>query len=89
MGGLDGVPVPDPAEVADEEEYRRYLVGRALRVIQADFQAPTWRAFWECTVVGRPAQEVAAEVGLSAAAVYAAKARVLRRLRQDLAGLLD
>jgi RNA polymerase sigma-70 factor (ECF subfamily) len=39
-------------------------------------------------VAGRPAADVAAELGLSVDAVYAAKARVLRRLRQELSGLL-
>jgi DNA-directed RNA polymerase specialized sigma24 family protein len=38
---------------------------------------------------GRSATEVAAELGLSVGAVYAAKFRVLNRLRRELHGLLD
>ena len=38
---------------------------------------------------GRGRPELAAELGLSVDAVYTAKSRVLRRLRQELAGLLD
>jgi RNA polymerase sigma-70 factor, ECF subfamily len=57
--------------------------------VQADFQPATWKAFWEQVVVGRPAKEVAAELRMSTGAAYAAKFRVVDRLRQDLAGMLD
>jgi RNA polymerase sigma-70 factor (ECF subfamily) len=40
-------------------------------------------------VAGRPAADVARELGMTAHAVYLAKARVLRRLREEVAGLLD
>lgn len=91
---LDAAPVqaadePDPAEIMEESEYRRYLVGRALQLMQADFQPATWKACWETVVQGRPAGEVAAELGMSPAAVYAATSRVLRRLRHELDGLLE
>lgn len=79
----------DAATAVDEEEYRNYLVRRALELMQAEFQPPTWQAFWECTAQGRPAAEVARQLGISENAVYLAKGRVLRRLRQELDGLLD
>lgn len=80
---------PDSTVTLTEEEYRAYLVERALQLMQADFQANTWKACWEYVVVNRPAAEVAAELGMTVNAVHLAKARVLRRLRQELAGLLD
>ena len=73
----------------EEEEYRRYLVRRALGLMQAEFEPATWKACWEFVVHDRPAAEVAAELGLSVNAVYLAKSRVLRRLRAELRGLLD
>jgi RNA polymerase sigma-70 factor (ECF subfamily) len=79
----------DPAEALWEAEYQQHLLARALRVMKADFQPTTWKACWEHVVCGRPAAEVAAELGISCASVYSAKSRVLRRLRQELAGLLD
>jgi RNA polymerase sigma-70 factor (ECF subfamily) len=81
--------VPDPADEAREAEYRRYLVGRALALMRSDFQPATWQACWECVANDRPASDVAAELGMSVAAVYVARSRVLRRLRHELAGLLD
>jgi RNA polymerase sigma-70 factor (ECF subfamily) len=72
-----------------EAEYRKHLVGRALRVMQTDFQPTTWKACWEHVACGRPAAQVAAELGISVGAVHAAKFRVLARLRQELDGLMD
>ena len=81
----------EPAgEIAfDEAEHRSYLVARALELIQREFQPTTWQACWEFVVGGRPAAEVARQFGISENAVYLAKGRVLRRLREELAGLFD
>jgi RNA polymerase sigma-70 factor (ECF subfamily) len=94
------VPPQDPAQLADvaapadsemfwEAEYRQHVVRRALQVMQADFEPATWKACWEVVVNRRPAAEVAAELKLTAGAVYAARFRVLARLRQELAGMLE
>ena len=72
-----------------EVEYQQHLIARAVRVMQADFEPATWQACWAVVVEGRPAGEVATRLGLSAGAVYAARFRVLARLRLELAGLLD
>ncbi len=81
--------VPADVDGLEEREYRLYVLGQALRLMAADFAPATWQACWETVVCGRPAAEVAAELGLSVNAVYLAKSRVLSRLRQDLDGLLD
>jgi RNA polymerase sigma-70 factor (ECF subfamily) len=80
---------PPDTDSLDEEEYRRHLVGRALELMQREFQLTTWRACWETVVSDRPAADVAAELGMTLDSVYAAKSRVLRRLRKELEGLLD
>ena len=80
---------PDEAALFEEEEYQRHLIARALEVMQAEFAPTTWKACWEHVVVGRSAPEVAAELGMTPGAVYAARFRVIGRLREELAGLLD
>jgi RNA polymerase sigma-70 factor (ECF subfamily) len=80
---------PLETETFWEIEYRQHLVGRALELMQNEFQPTTWKACWEVVITGRPASEVAAELGISVDSVYAAKSRVLRRLRKELEGLLD
>jgi RNA polymerase sigma-70 factor (ECF subfamily) len=85
---LAGLADPNSTGPISEAEYRQYVVKRALELMQADFQPATWQAFWACAIDDRPAAEVAAELGLSLDAVYAAKSRVLRRLRRELDGLM-
>jgi RNA polymerase sigma-70 factor (ECF subfamily) len=89
--GDDVAELADPIDgaVFGETEYRRYLVDRALQIMQAEFQPATWKACWEVVVVGRPAAEVARELGISPNAVYIAKCRVVSRLRQELDGLFE
>ena len=60
---------------------------RLLGIIQAEFRETTWRAFLGTAVEGRSAAAVAEELGVSVAAVYMAKSRVLRRVRETLAEL--
>ncbi len=86
---LANAVVPDTVQAFWETEYRMHLTNRALQVLQSDFKPATWKAFWEHVVAGRPVAEVAAELGLTPGAVYAARFRVLDRLRHELAGLLE
>jgi RNA polymerase sigma-70 factor (ECF subfamily) len=92
MGGsaADKIPCPDDDVLAlSEAEFQQQLTVRALELMQAEFQPTTWRACWEHVVCGREPTEVAAELGITVNAVYLAKSRVLRRLRQELAGMLE
>jgi RNA polymerase sigma-70 factor (ECF subfamily) len=86
---LSGVMVEDGLESFWEEEHRQHLVKRALQLMQSDFEPKTWQACWELVARGRSGADVAAELGISENAAYIAKWRVLRRLREELAGLLD
>jgi RNA polymerase sigma-70 factor (ECF subfamily) len=88
-GALADRPGPDGLADFEEAEYRQYLARRALQLMQAEFAPAAWKACWEVVVAGRSAADVAAELGVSVNAVYTAKSRVLHRLRQELAGLLD
>lgn len=86
---LSDLADPGGGDAFEETEYRQQLVRRALVIMQAEFAPTTWKACWEFVVSGRPAAEVATELGVSVDVVYSAKSRVLRRLRQELDGLLD
>lgn len=60
------------------------LLHRAMKQIQPSVEPTTWTAFWETTIRGRNATEVAESLGLSAAAVRKAKSRTLQRLRKQI-----
>lgn len=81
--------LPDDVEAFWEDDYRRALTKRALQIMQVDFEPTTWKACWEHVAEGRPAAEVGRELGISENAVYIARCRVLRRLRQELHGMLE
>ena len=87
--GFSAVPARPEADPFDEVEYRKQLVQRALQVMQSEFEPRTWQACWETAVEGRSAGEVAQQLGVSIDVVYAAKSRVLKRLREELDGLLN
>ncbi len=65
------------------------LFRRVLELIRAEFEERTWQAFWSVAVEEQTPAEVAAALGMSTGAVYVAKSRVLRRLRDELGELLD
>jgi RNA polymerase sigma-70 factor, ECF subfamily len=86
---LDGLADNGAADPFWDTEYQQQLVRRALDVLRRDFAPTTWEAFWQHGVLGRPSPLVAAELKMSPEAVRAAACRVLARLKQELAGLLD
>ncbi|NOY42554.1 MAG: sigma-70 family RNA polymerase sigma factor [Planctomycetes bacterium] len=81
--------IDDAAEQADARNCEGGVLKRALELMRKDFEEPTWRAFWNTAVEGRPAADVAADLKISTNAVYLAKSRVLRRLREEFEGLIE
>lgn len=86
---IQNVSVAAAADLFDETEYRRFVVARALQVMQAEFPAHAWQACWQLAVEGRRGADVAADLGISESTVYTSKCRILRRLRVELKGLLE
>ncbi|HEY1380012.1 MAG TPA: sigma-70 family RNA polymerase sigma factor [Gemmataceae bacterium] len=66
------------------DEHRREVLHWAARQIRGEFAPDTWLAFWRTTVEGRSAAVVAAELGKSVGAVYTARSRVMKRLRDKV-----
>ena len=89
---LDALPelaADDPAEQFWETEYQRHLLRGAMDLIRPEFEPRTWAACSAFVFGGMSAAAVAAEHGMTENAVYIAKCRVVRRVREELAGLLD
>jgi RNA polymerase sigma-70 factor (ECF subfamily) len=63
------------------------LFHRALGMIEAEFEPRSWQAFWRAVVEEQETSQIAADLGMSNAAVRQAKSRVLRRLRRELGDL--
>jgi len=87
---LSQVPVRealDPDSLPESPETSG-LCRRVLEFIRTEFQESTWQAFWKVVVEDQEPADVAAEQGMSVNAVYLAKSRVLRRLREELGDVL-
>jgi RNA polymerase sigma-70 factor, ECF subfamily len=72
-----------------DEEHDRYVLGCLLDLVEQEFEPTTLRAFRRLALDGASGAAVAGELGLSVAAVYMAKSRVLQRIRQEAEGLID
>jgi RNA polymerase sigma-70 factor (ECF subfamily) len=81
---LQQVPQPDAPLPEETQQQVAELYQRALALMQSEFEANTWRAFWRTAVDGQAPADIAAELGMSAAAVRMAKSRVLHRLKQEI-----
>lgn len=81
--------VDDPAEDYWEQEFTSQLIRQALTIMKRDFAETTWKACWDVVVEGHAAVDVGKRLGITTGAVYAARFRVLARLRSELNGCLD
>jgi RNA polymerase sigma-70 factor (ECF subfamily) len=72
-----------PEEEAEwESEWDRRLFRWACEQVRQDVTAVTWQAFWRTFIDGQPSKQVAGDLGLSIAAVYLSRRRVLSRLKE-------
>jgi len=79
---LENQAAPEPDEALEwEREYKGGLFAWAAEQVRPLVQEATWLAFWQTAVEGKSGKEVARELGLTVAAVYLAKGRVVARLR--------
>ena len=90
------VSEPLPEELVEEKsesfwelELKQRVISRAFDLLQSDFEESTAEAFRRYSLDGESAKKVASELGITVNAVYLAKSHVVRRLRQELAGLFD
>jgi RNA polymerase sigma-70 factor, ECF subfamily len=78
----------EEAESAPADVERNILFRRAVEMIEVNFEPKTRRAFW-LLISGGKANDVAVELGMSASAVYTAKSKILKCLREEFRGTLE
>ena len=81
----DGLHWAQPAaegEAGWDAEWERRLFAWACEQVRPGVTDVTWQAFWRTAVDGQPGKQVAAELGLTVAAVYNARSRVTARLKE-------
>lgn len=65
-------------------EFRRQLFRRAASIVQQRVSPANWNAFCLTMIEGQTIEFAAAELGISVGAVYAARSRIMRRLRDTV-----
>ena len=97
-GGTDALArlqeVADPLSVAlpdevDAEVEMDGLRRRALDLVRVEFEERTWQMFWQTFIEDRSPVDVAADMGVTPAAVRKAKSRILHRLKEEFADLIS
>ncbi len=79
----------EPSAASNPREVQETVLPIGLDLVRAEFEPRTWEAFQRVAIQRQPPVRVANELGMSIQAVYQAKSRVLRRLRQDLDGVAE
>jgi RNA polymerase sigma-70 factor, ECF subfamily len=72
-----------------ELEHRQYLMRRIHQLVLADFPLSSQQAFQWYVVEGQPVEAVAEKTGMTVNSVYLVRSRILKRLREELAGLCE
>lgn len=84
--------IADPEDALNrqwDEEHDRYVLQCLMDLVREEFEPLTLRAFHRLAIDGASGAETARELGMSVAAVYIAKSRVLQRIRREAEGLID
>ena len=90
QGRLDELESPDSAlSQLFDREHDQHVIASLMQRVQGDFSPVTWQAFRRHVLEGEPAVQVAEELGLALNSVLLAKSRVLKRLREELTGLVE
>lgn len=85
---LARIEQPGSAESTWDLNYQQSLIRHATDLLEGEFQPKTWAALQSYVFDQVPADRAASEHGLSTWTVYAAKSRLLSRLRETLEGLM-
>jgi RNA polymerase sigma factor (sigma-70 family) len=82
----------DPASSLSQlwdQEHDIHIARRVMQLVQNDFATETWQAFRMQVLENENAVMTAQKLGMSVNAVLIAKSRVLKRLRNELAGIVE
>jgi RNA polymerase sigma factor (sigma-70 family) len=82
---------PEPAALKEEweAEWEQRLFSWACEQVRRDVSDVTWQAFWRTAIDGQPGKQVATALGVTVAAVYHARSRMLARLTELVRSLQE
>jgi RNA polymerase sigma-70 factor, ECF subfamily len=78
---LANVEAESSCKVGSVDAATKLVFDAVVRMVQGEFSATQWEAFWRVAVDGHTAADVAESLGISRNQVYLAKSRILRHIR--------
>jgi len=78
-----------PADPALERQYEHELIVWAAEKVRDEFAATSWQAFWETMIEQRSVAEVAEQIGVSPGSIYMSRSRIINRLRDVVAEVMQ
>lgn len=70
-------------------EHDQHVLSRILQLIESEFSEKAFQAFRRTTIQGEAPADVAADLNISTAQIYKYRFRIMKRLKEDAAGLVD
>lgn len=67
-----------------EADYQRAVFAWASNKVRQEFSEDSWQAFWLTAVEGLSCEKAAEKLGKEVGAIYAARSRVVRRLKKKV-----
>jgi RNA polymerase sigma-70 factor (ECF subfamily) len=80
---LANVEADSSQDIGPADQATKILFDAVVRMVQGEFSEQDWQAFWQVTVEGKSAAEVAAALGITPNVVYLARTRIMRRIRKE------
>ena len=71
----------------EDRDWQQWAFCWAAGQVQREVAPKTWQAFWLAAVDGVPPNEIGEHLGMKTGSIYAAKFRVLARIRERISDL--
>jgi RNA polymerase sigma factor (sigma-70 family) len=81
---LKDLSTESESSLEDDGEWQRWAFYWAASQVERDVLPITWQAFWLAAVEGMPPAEIAQRLQMRVGSVYAAKCRVMDRIRERI-----
>ena len=81
---LEEQPANPELDLELDTECQREQLMRAAKIVRADVHVDTWQAFQLTMIDGLSCEQAASSLGKSVGTVYAARSRIVKRLRDEI-----
>jgi RNA polymerase sigma-70 factor (ECF subfamily) len=86
---LDDLPAENKLKTDEDADWQRWAFCWAANQVEREVLPSTWHAFWLTAVEGEPPTAAAHRLNMRVGSVYAAKCRVLSRIRERIGQLSE